>query len=98
MVRSPKADLYVWDPDHTVDWIDNPVNLTIPTGQNFIFISHDPALPNEMISSVKQYRNLGHIFVSQRLLGHYSRVYFYWVQEPKVLEQASGAITPLSGI
>lgn len=75
-----KADLYIWDPNHTVDWVDNPVNLTIPAGQSFILISNSDTLPGDMVNSVKQYRKLGQIFVTERLLGRYDRIYFYWVQ------------------
>lgn len=79
--KIPKADLYVWDPEHTADWLDNPVNLTVPTGQEFIFMTYSDSLPGNMMSSIQQYQKMGDMLIQPRLFEHSSHIYFYWVRD-----------------
>ncbi len=75
-----RNNLYVWDPDHSVDWVDNPAHTTIPTGKNFIFMAHKPYLPINMAHSVQQYQFLKEVTISQRLLLRRTHVYFFWLK------------------
>lgn len=78
--RIPKDDLFVWDPNNTVDWIDNPANLTIPADKNFIFITHSADLPASILKSFRQHRRIDDVLVTQRLQGYQTHVFIYFLR------------------
>ena len=75
-----RDNLFVWDPEHSVDWVDNPAHFTIPVGKDFILISYDAHLPADMAHSFRRYQKIADFPVSQRLLGRQSHIYIYWLQ------------------
>lgn len=79
--KIPRENLYVWDPDNTVDWVDNPAHFTIPAGKDFIFISRDATLPISMLGFFAHYQKLVHFVVNQRISGRHTQIYIYWLGE-----------------
>jgi 4-amino-4-deoxy-L-arabinose transferase-like glycosyltransferase len=78
--KIPRDQLYVWDPQQRVDWLDNPAHRQVPFTKNFILITHSADLPISISSHFRRYQRLADFSVNQRLQGRKTHIYFYWLQ------------------
>ncbi len=72
-----RNNLFVWDPHHTIDWVDNPAHLDIPLGKDFILITYFPKLKKSMVRAFQYHQQLTEINIDQRMRRRQDKIYIY---------------------